>query len=152
MVVSTRPYFSSHRHEICTITRKIGLKELWYLTKNVEFVSSAECRKIILGDLMENVMLVTTMSNFWFMVLQMAGGLFSLITTTRQYDLNVLNFDFLQPIVSLKHKVLPNTVDELVKCVKKVFDDLDRQTVLQTCMESTLFVEGANSYKISSYQ
>ena len=72
------------------------------------------------------------------------------ICKKRNVKSNQLTFS----IQSLQYEASPNTIDELIECVKDAFNKLERNTLdtffvtLQTCMESIMLEGGGNSNKI----
>ncbi|XP_048496229.2 uncharacterized protein LOC125495524 [Beta vulgaris subsp. vulgaris] len=69
-------------------------------------------------------------------------------------DMNVLDLGFSNAIQTLKDQVAPRTVKQLVKAVKKAYDNYDPKLynhiwlTLQQVMKETLIVKGNNNYHI----
>jgi hypothetical protein len=69
-------------------------------------------------------------------------------------DLNVLDLGFFSSIQSLTDKCKPRTVQDLIKYVRKEFEDYDSHVLekvfitLQSCMIEIMKCDGGNGYKI----
>lgn len=69
-------------------------------------------------------------------------------------DFNVLNLGFFNSIQALQYQYAPKTIDDLVECVQRAFDDLEWTSLddvllsLQMEMSSCLECNGGNNYKL----
>lgn len=190
MAAIARPRYDPHRKQF--FDGKIGIWPFIYqepvkrnsknrakgtlVTKNVESINAAECKKMILENVIPAIKSKFPVANKQKpvyvqqdnarphscdndkdLVAEGSRDGWSIQFKSQppnSPDLNVLDLGFFNSIQALQHKASPNTIDELIECVQNAFNDLDRETVdnvfltLQTCMESTMLAEGGNSYKI----
>mmetsp|Transcript_2380 Transcript_2380/g.3526 ORF Transcript_2380/g.3526 Transcript_2380/m.3526 type:complete len:162 (+) Transcript_2380:558-1043(+) len=69
-------------------------------------------------------------------------------------DLNVLDLGYFNSIQALQHQNAPKTIDDLIRCVEKSFNDLDSNSLsdvflsLQLVMEQILKSSGGNKYNL----
>lgn len=70
-------------------------------------------------------------------------------------DLNVLDLGFFSAIQSLRYKVAPKTIDDLVVAVEDAYEAYSPKLLnrifltLQSCMLEVMKTQGSNRYKIS---
>lgn len=69
-------------------------------------------------------------------------------------DFNVLDLGFFNSIQALQHQNAPKSIDDLIECVHKAFEDLEWTSLddvflsLQMAMNSCMKCEGGNQYKL----
>ena len=72
----------------------------------------------------------------------------------RSPDFNILDLGFFRIIQSLKDKMAPKSMPELIECVERAFNEQETEKLnrifltLQACMVESLKVKGHNSYKL----